>query len=70
MMRTEVSNGDHAHVFSDGVRRKRKKKEKKTLFPSRNKYVLSIYTVKVKVKFTLEQATKTQRGIRGIAPLF
>jgi hypothetical protein len=26
--------------------------------------------VKVKVKFTLEQATKTQRGSRGIALLF
>jgi len=25
---------------------------------------------KVKVKFTLEQATKAQRGIRGIALLF
>ena len=34
----------------------------------RNKYV---YTkVKVKVKFTLEQATKAQRRSRGIAPLF
>jgi hypothetical protein len=28
------------------------------------------YKVKVKVKFTLEQATKTQRGSRGIALLF
>jgi hypothetical protein len=27
-------------------------------------------TVKVKVKFTLEQATKAQRGSRGIAILF
>jgi hypothetical protein len=27
-------------------------------------------TVKVKVKFTLEQATKAQRGSRGIALLF
>jgi hypothetical protein len=27
-------------------------------------------SVKVKVKFTLEQATKTQRGHRGIALLF
>ena len=26
--------------------------------------------IKVKEKFTLEQATKTQRGIRGIALLF
>ena len=26
--------------------------------------------VKVKVKFILEQATKAQRGSRGIAPLF
>ena len=26
--------------------------------------------VKVKVKFALEQAMKTQRGSRGIAPLF
>ena len=26
--------------------------------------------VKVKVKFTLEQATKTQRWSRGVAPLF
>jgi hypothetical protein len=27
-------------------------------------------SVKVKVKFTLEQATKSQRGSRGIALLF
>ena len=27
-------------------------------------------TVKVKVRFTLEQATKAQRGSRGIALLF
>jgi hypothetical protein len=26
--------------------------------------------IKVKVKFTLEQAVKTQRGSRGIEPLF
>jgi hypothetical protein len=26
--------------------------------------------VKVKVKFTLEQATKAQKGSRGTAPLF
>jgi hypothetical protein len=26
--------------------------------------------VKVKVKFSLEQAMKSQRGSRGIAPLF
>ena len=31
---------------------------------------VQIPTVKVKVKFTLEQATKTQRGSRGIAVLF
>ena len=29
-----------------------------------------LVTVKVKVKFTLEQATKAQRGCRGIAVLF
>jgi hypothetical protein len=29
-----------------------------------------IHKVKVKVKFTLEQTTKTQRGSRGIAILF
>jgi hypothetical protein len=28
------------------------------------------FQVKVKVNFTLEQATKAQRGSRGIAPLF
>jgi hypothetical protein len=28
------------------------------------------FKVKVKVKFTLEQATKAQRGSRGIAVLF
>jgi len=28
------------------------------------------YEVKEKVKFTLEQATKTQRGSRGIAVIF
>jgi len=27
-------------------------------------------TLKVKIKFTLEQAMKDQRGSRGIAPLF
>jgi hypothetical protein len=30
----------------------------------------SIFKVKVKVKFTLKQATKAQRGSRGIALLF
>ena len=35
--------------------------------PLDNKYRVS---VKVKVKFTLEQATKTQRRSRGIAVLF
>jgi len=40
------------------------------LFPFRNKYVPSIYTVKEKVKFTLEQTTKVQRGMRGITLLF
>jgi hypothetical protein len=30
----------------------------------------NMYAVKVKVKFTLEQATKAQRGSRGIALLF
>jgi hypothetical protein len=29
-----------------------------------------LYLVNVKVKVTLEQATKTQRGSRGIALLF
>jgi hypothetical protein len=29
-----------------------------------------VNVVKVKVKFTLEQATKAQRGTRGIALLF
>jgi len=43
---------------------------KSLLFPFRNKYVPSIYTVKVKVKFTLEQATKALRGRRGTVPLF
>jgi hypothetical protein len=28
------------------------------------------FTVKVKVNFTLEQATKAQRGSRGVPPLF
>jgi hypothetical protein len=31
---------------------------------------VQIITMKVKVKFTLEQATKAHRGIRGIALLF
>jgi hypothetical protein len=30
----------------------------------------STYVVKVKVRFTLEQATKAQRGSKGIALLF
>jgi len=29
-----------------------------------------LLTTKVKLKFTLEQATKTQRGSRGVAVLF
>ena len=33
-------------------------------------HVTNIVKVKVKVKFTLEQDTKAQRGIRGIALLF
>jgi len=33
-------------------------------------YAMSKYKVKVKVKFTLEQAMKAQRGSRGIALLF
>jgi len=32
--------------------------------------ICSVYAVKVKVKFTLEQATKVQRESRGIALLF
>ena len=32
--------------------------------------VISNFTIQVKVKFTLEQATKAQRGSRGIALLF
>jgi hypothetical protein len=32
--------------------------------------VLSLVKVKVKVKLNLEQTTKAQRGIRGIALLF
>ena len=31
---------------------------------------LNIVTVKVKVQFTIEQATKVQRGSKGIALLF
>jgi hypothetical protein len=31
---------------------------------------LYLYKVEVKVKFTQEQATKAQRGIKGIALLF
>jgi hypothetical protein len=33
-------------------------------------YCLTLIKVKVKVKFALEQATKAQRGSRGIAVLF
>jgi hypothetical protein len=33
-------------------------------------FICTIVKVKVKVKFTLEQATKAQRGSRGIALLF
>jgi hypothetical protein len=35
-----------------------------------SKLCLILYIVKVKVKFTLEQATKAQRRSRGIAVLF
>jgi len=35
-----------------------------------NTVSMSVFYVKVKVKFTLEQATKDQRGNRGIALLF
>jgi hypothetical protein len=35
-----------------------------------SKYVILSRIVKVKVKFSLEQATKAQRGSRGIALLF
>jgi hypothetical protein len=34
------------------------------------RYDIQRIEVKVKVKFTLEQATKSQRGSRGIALLF
>jgi hypothetical protein len=34
------------------------------------KYTVSLFRVKVKVKFTPEQVTKAQRGSRGIALLF
>jgi len=33
-------------------------------------YIAILTEVKVKVRFTLEQATKAQRGRRGIALLF
>jgi hypothetical protein len=33
-------------------------------------YIAILIEVKVKVRFTLEQATKAQRGRRGIALLF
>jgi hypothetical protein len=33
-------------------------------------YIAILFEVKVKVRFTLEQATKAQRGRRGIALLF
>jgi len=33
-------------------------------------YATAFLLIKVKVKFTLEQATKAQRGSRGIALLF
>jgi len=33
-------------------------------------FTLHVYMVKIKVKFTLEQTTKAQRGIRFIAILF
>jgi len=35
-----------------------------------DKLIIPLGNVKVKVKFTLEQATKAQRGSRGIALLF
>ena len=38
--------------------------------PSLTPTLPAVLWVKVKVKFTLEQATKTQRGSRGIALLF
>jgi hypothetical protein len=69
MIKTEVSKGGHTPVFADeGVVIKVKKTTKSLLFTFRNKYILPIYTVKV--KFTLEQATKAQWGSRGIALLF
>jgi hypothetical protein len=49
-------------------------KNKSLLETPRNfNFFLSLFgtvKVKVKVKFTLEQATKAQRGRRGIAVLF
>jgi hypothetical protein len=71
MMKAEVSKGGHAPVFSDeGVVIKVKKKKLNHYYFHSAINVPSIYTVKVKVKFTLEQATKVQRGSRGIALLF
>ena len=41
-----------------------------TIHLAQRKMELRTRTVKVKVKFTLEQATKAERGSRGIALLF
>ena len=40
------------------------------IFPLIYAYIAILVEVKVKVKFTLQQATKTQRGRKGIALLF
>jgi hypothetical protein len=36
----------------------------------RSELIVKYFKVRVKVKFTLEQATKAQKGSRGIALLF
>jgi hypothetical protein len=41
-----------------------------TLQTFRGERAASIFRAKVKVKFTLEQATKAQKGSKGIALLF
>jgi hypothetical protein len=55
-------------------KKKRKKRKKKNTPPSRFLLALACYgvtfKVKVKVKVTLEQATKVQRGSTGVALLF
>jgi len=74
MLKIIVSKGVKKVKFKRLAYKKKKKKQKKTEDPCVLQIcsVVSVTCVKVNVKvnFTLEQATKAQRGSRGIALLF